>query len=132
VARPIWMPQRSGRRFDGMVTDDAADDSVRGEGSVDDDGRRHGPWQFVHRNGRLQARGSYEHGRLDGYWEWFRPNGQRLQSGSFELDVRTGLWRRWYSTGQLLDEGRYAAGRRVGEWRTYDHAGVVRQRKHHG
>lgn len=115
-----------------MAREDFADGSVRGEGEVDAEGRRHGPWRFVHKNGRLQAHGAYEHGRLDGYWEWYRANGQRLQVGSFDLDVRVGLWRRWYATGQLLDEGRYAAGKRVGEWVTHDHAGLVRTRRDHG
>ncbi|WP_296667275.1 hypothetical protein [Demequina sp.] len=58
------------------------------------------PYQKLHRDGTLWARGQHHEGAMHGHWEFFRKDGSLLRSGSFDHD------------------------RQVGEWTTYDRAGA--------
>lgn len=57
------------------------------------------PFEKLHRDGSLWARGQTVDDVPTGYWEWFRKDGTRLRSGHFHK------------------------GRQVGEWTTYDAKG---------
>ena len=59
------------------------------------------PFEKLHRDGSLWARGQTLDGVPNGYWEWFRIDGTRLRSGSF------------------------IKGEQAGEWTTYDRQGAV-------
>jgi antitoxin component YwqK of YwqJK toxin-antitoxin module len=59
------------------------------------------PYEKLHKDGTLWARGQKLDGEPTGYWEWFRKDGTRLRSGWFEK------------------------GEQVGEWTTYDQQGEV-------
>jgi antitoxin component YwqK of YwqJK toxin-antitoxin module len=76
--------------------------------ALDDEGRKHGPWQEHFGSGRVSAEGEYEHG------------------------VQQGVWRVWYRNGQLKAVGEYVDGRKVGVWRSYHPDGSLKQEKDHG
>ena len=59
------------------------------------------PFEKLHKDGSLWARGQTLDDLPTGYWEWFRKDGTRLRSGHFDK------------------------GEQVGEWTTYDSAGRV-------
>ncbi|KRB51090.1 MAG: hypothetical protein V4514_13760 [Pseudomonadota bacterium] len=59
------------------------------------------PFEKLHKDGSLWARGQTLDDLPTGYWEWFRKDGTKLRSGHFER------------------------GEQVGEWTTYDRTGAV-------
>lgn len=59
------------------------------------------PFEKLHKDGSLWARGQTLDDLPTGYWEWFRKDGTKLRSGHFDK------------------------GEQVGEWTTYDSAGRV-------
>lgn len=58
------------------------------------------PYEKLHRDGSLWARGQLLEGAEHGYWEFFRKDGTLMRSGTLDR------------------------GAQVGEWTTYDKAGA--------
>jgi antitoxin component YwqK of YwqJK toxin-antitoxin module len=93
-------------------------------------GKRHGPWKFYHRDGKLWSTGTYDHGVGHGLFKWYAANGRLRQSGRFDHGVQVGLWKRYHGgTGQLYDVGRWENGKRIGVWKTYDKDGSLKRRQ---
>lgn len=91
------------------------------------DGKRHGPWKFYHREGKLWSTGTFDHGIGHGMFKWYAANGKLRQAGRLEHGIQTGLWRRFRGgTGQLYDVGKWEAGKRVGVWKTYNKDGSLK------
>ena len=59
------------------------------------------PYELLHKDGTLWAKGQTLDGESHGNWEWFRKDGTKLRSGHF------------------------CQGKQCGEWTTYDKAGQV-------
>lgn len=57
------------------------------------------PFEQLHRDGSLWARGQQIDGVATGYWEWFRKNGTKLRSGHFENGEQAGEWTTYDKTG---------------------------------
>ena len=64
------------------------------------------PYEALHRDGSLRARGSMLDGEMHGHWEWFRLDGTIMRSGSFDC------------------------GRQIGTWTTYDRSGAPHKETH--
>jgi antitoxin component YwqK of YwqJK toxin-antitoxin module len=58
------------------------------------------PYEALHKDGSVRARGYMRDDEMDGCWEWFRLDGTIMRSGSFDR------------------------GRRIGTWTTYDRSGA--------
>ena len=41
-------------------------------------GKRHGYWEYYHKNGQLWFKGNYVNGNRHGYWEDYWSNGQLI------------------------------------------------------
>jgi antitoxin component YwqK of YwqJK toxin-antitoxin module len=50
------------------------------------------PFEKLHRDGTLWARGQTIDGVATGYWEWFRKDGSKLRSGYFIKGEQSGDW----------------------------------------
>lgn len=64
------------------------------------------PFEALHKDGSIRARGHMRDGEMDGYWEWFRLDGTIMRSGSFDR------------------------GRQIGTWTTYDRSGAPHKETH--
>ena len=58
----------------------------------DEKGRKQGPWESFHYNGKLRQKGSYRNGLREGSWEFFYDNGKILSRGSYRNGIKVGLW----------------------------------------
>jgi antitoxin component YwqK of YwqJK toxin-antitoxin module len=99
---------------------------LSGEGIVQDDGEKHGPWKDYFPDGSLKAEGSYDHGKQVGEWKFYYPSGKIEQRGKFSKSGKPdGTWRWYFDNGQLLREENYRAGLKDGLSTTYDETGKV-------
>jgi antitoxin component YwqK of YwqJK toxin-antitoxin module len=113
---------------------------VTGEGVVDQEGRRQGPWKefyatgeprsegrykagkregewvFYYRDGKHEQRGSYNKGRPDGDWEWTYDNGQTWREEVFYDGLEEGLAIEYNDTGKVISKGHYLSGEKEGQW----------------
>lgn len=113
---------------------------VIGEGIVDDQGRRQGPWKefyesgelksegnyknglregewvFYYRDGKEEQRGSYYKGEPDGEWKWTYNNGQTWREETFVEGFEDGLAIEYNDTGKVVAKGNFISGEREGNW----------------
>jgi antitoxin component YwqK of YwqJK toxin-antitoxin module len=113
---------------------------VIGEGIVDAEGRRQGPWKefydsgelrsegsykkglregewvFYYKDGKEEQRGTYFKGKPDGDWKWTYNNGQTWREESFIEGLEEGLAIEYNDTGKVVSKGNYLSGEREGEW----------------
>ena len=99
---------------------------VIGEGIVQDDGNRDGPWKDYYPDGSLKAEGNYENGKQTGPWKYYHANGKTEQSGRYSKQGKPdGTWLWYFESGQLLKEENYRNGLKDGMSTEYDEAGKV-------
>ena len=113
---------------------------VIGEGIVDAEGRRQGPWKefyetgelrsegkykkglrdgdwiFYYRDGKEEQRGGYYRGKPEGDWKWTYNNGQTWREESFIEGFEEGLAIEYNDTGKVVSKGNYLSGEREGDW----------------
>ena len=134
------------------MTDDGA--LAPGEGELDAEWRRHGPWRetdphvgtiagdYVHgerqgpwthffADGRVRSKMTYERGELAGPTTWYRATGGLLQCGALLDGEEHGCWTRWDAAGRLLDEDEIDRGDKTGEWTQFAPDGSVRKVTRH-
>ena len=70
------------------------------------------PFEKLHKDGSLRARGQTLDDLPTGYWEWFRKDGTRLRSGHFEKGEQIGDWTTYDATGGPYKVTRMRAGKR--------------------
>lgn len=113
---------------------------VIGEGIVDAEGRRQGPWKefyeqgelknegnyknglreggwvFYYRNGKEEQQGAYRKGKPDGDWKWTYRNGQTWRAEVFYDGLEEGNAIEYNDTGKVVTKGNYLSGEREGDW----------------
>lgn len=113
---------------------------VIGEGIVDAEGRRQGPWKeyyetgelrsqgkykdggregewiFYYQNGKEEQRGTYHKGKPDGNWKWTYPNGQTWREEVFYDGLEEGMAIEYSDSGKVVAKGNYLSGEREGDW----------------
>ena len=113
---------------------------VTGEGIVDAEGRRQGPWKefydsgvlksagnykngtrqgswiFYYENGKEEQKGDYHNGKPDGNWKWTYANGQTWRTEVFYDGLEEGLAIEYNDTGKVVSKGDYLSGEREGKW----------------
>jgi len=100
--------------------------NVIGEGIIDEEGIKDGPWKEYFLNGALKSTGTYDKGKRIGEWKFYHPNGQLEQIGSHNNDGKEdGTWTWYYPTGDLLREESYYNGMIDGYSIEYDEFGMV-------
>jgi len=118
--------------------------NMTGEGIVDEEGIKTGPWREYFMDGTLRAVGSYvagkpvgdwkyyyENGKLesegkytkqgtpDGIWHWYFEDGSLRRMQEFIAGVEDGVYEEYEETGKQIVKGQYAEGVEEGEW-VYD------------
>jgi antitoxin component YwqK of YwqJK toxin-antitoxin module len=62
-----------------------------------------------------------ENGERHGYWEWYCYNGQLHFKGNYVNGIKDGYWEYYYDNGQLYSKGNYVNGKEDGYWEGYYH-----------
>lgn len=88
---------------------------LRSEGGYKD-GAREGDWVFYYQNGKEEQRGTYHKGKADGTWKWTYPNGQTWREEVFYDGLEEGLAIEYSDSGKVVAQGNYLSGEREGEW----------------
>jgi len=102
------------------------DGNIIGEGIIDEEGIKDGPWKEYYPNGVLKSIGTYDKGNRIGGWKFYYPNEQLEQIGFYNKDGKAdGSWTWYYSTGDLLRQESYFNGMIDGFSIEYDEYGVV-------
>ena len=102
------------------------DGNIIGEGIIDEEGIKDGPWKEYYPNGALKSVGTYDIGKRIGAWKFYYPNEQLEQIGSYNKDGKAdGAWTWYYATGDLLREETYFNGMIDGFSIEYDEYGAV-------
>jgi antitoxin component YwqK of YwqJK toxin-antitoxin module len=58
------------------------------------------PFEKLHKDGSLWARGQTVDDVPTGYWEWFRKDGTKLRSGHFQKGQQVGEWTTYDAKGE--------------------------------
>lgn len=58
------------------------------------------PFEKLHKDGSLWARGQTVDDVPTGYWEWFRKDGTKLRSGHFQKGEQVGEWTTYDAKGE--------------------------------
>lgn len=88
---------------------------LRSEGSYKN-GQREGDWIFYYRDGKEEQRGSYYKGKPEGDWKWTYSNGQTWREETFIDGLEEGLAIEYNDTGKVVSKGNYISGEREGNW----------------
>jgi hypothetical protein len=84
-----------------------------------ENGERHGYWEYYYSNGKLDYKGNYVNGKRHGYWEYYYDNGKLFYKGNFVDGERHGYWEKYWSNGKLWYKGNYDNGKQHGYWEEY-------------
>ncbi|HEV2555500.1 MAG TPA: hypothetical protein VGV17_17230 [Bosea sp. (in: a-proteobacteria)] len=58
------------------------------------------PFEKLHKDGSLWAKGQTIDDVPTGYWEWFRKDGTKLRSGHFQKGHQVGEWTTYDAKGE--------------------------------
>jgi len=111
---------------DGPWKEYYADGSLEAEGNYDK-GKRTGSWKFYYKDGSLRQTGLYNKlGNYDGEWKWYYPGGELLRSEFFINGREDGLMQEFDEKGNVIVKGDYVDGLEEGEW-YYSSGDVIRK-----
>lgn len=79
-------------------------------------GKRTGDWLFYYRDGKEEQRGTYRQGKPDGDWKWTYNNGQTWREEVFYDGLEEGLSIEYNDTGKVVSKGNYMSGEKEGDW----------------
>lgn len=96
-----------------------------GEGIVDAEGKRQGPWKEFFETGELKSEGKYKDGKRVGPWKHYHANGKIEQTGSYVDGQPDGEWKWYFSDGALRREETYYLGKEDGTSIEYNDTGKV-------
>lgn len=99
---------------------------VTGDGIIDDNGLKQGPWKEYHDTGELKGEGTYISGQRIGLWKYYYKDGKIEQNGVFlKNEIPDGDWVWYYDNGNKLREETYINGLRNGLMTEYSDSGTV-------
>jgi uncharacterized protein len=95
-----------------------------GEGIIDEEGIKDGPWKEYYPDGILRSTGTYDKGKPIGDWKFFFENGHLEQEGKYnKKGSYDGVWRWYFEEGQVRREQTFLAGQQDGPYVEYDTTG---------
>lgn len=98
--------------------------NIVGEGIIDEEGIKDGPWKEFYDDGTLRSVGTYDKGNRVGDWKFYYENGKIESQGKYsKKGTPDGTWRWYYDDGTLRREESYIAGLEDGEYTEYDEKG---------
>lgn len=114
---------------------------IIGEGIIDENGERQGPWKEFYENGKLLGEGTYvnnqrsgdwtfyylngskeqvgrynQAGKPDGVWKWYYESGQLKKEEVMRNGLPDGYLKEWSDSGSMIVQGQYIEGEEDGEW----------------
>lgn len=102
------------------------DGKITGEGIIDDEGVKDGPWKEFYSDGQLRSEGSYRNGKKIGKWRFYHPNSNLEQEGNFNNQGNAdGIWKWYYDNNSLMREESYMNGKQEGLFTEYDENGRI-------
>jgi len=100
--------------------------SMTGEGIIDEEGNRDGPWKEYYEEGGLRSTGTYDKGIRIGEWKFYYPDGKVEQQGKYNKKGKAdGIWTWYYPDGTLQREQSFIAGLEDGEYIENDENGKL-------
>jgi MORN repeat variant len=87
------------------------------------EGKRDGPFEERHRNGRSARAGNYLADRKDGTWSAWSESGQLLERSEWVRGLENGRFESWYPSGARRVAGRFCFGVQCGTWITWSEDG---------
>lgn len=97
---------------------------ITGEGIIDEEGIKDGPWKEYYENGQLRSQGTWDKGKQVGAWKYFYDDGKTEQEGKYNKQGKLdGTWRWYYENGTLRREQSFIAGLEDGEYTEYEENG---------
>jgi len=115
--------------WEGAPPDWLRSTELSAHGCKDDKGRPHGAALFFwDGDGRLAARGAFNHGKSDGVWSFFYEDGSRAVVVVFSNGLRHGRMTAWGRTGNKLVESDWVDGFLEGDYREWYPNGTLRSR----
>lgn len=96
-----------------------------GEGLIDKNGFRQGPWKLYYPSGEIQAEGEYVDNLKEGKWKYFYTSGKSRQVGQYRKGLPHGEWNWYYENGLSWREEIYRKGKEDGLMTEYDTLGNV-------
>lgn len=73
-------------------------------GTIDDQERRHGVWEYYNEQGVKISATYYLHGKKDGFSVVYHPNGNTSYVGEYKNDEKVGVWKTYDVDGNLISE----------------------------
>lgn len=99
---------------------------ITGEGIIDDEGIKDGPWKEFYEDGQMRSEGNYRQGKQIGKWRYYHPNGNLEQEGNFNNQGNAdGNWVWYYDDTKVLREENFLNGQTEGIFTEYDENGKV-------
>ena len=80
---------------------------VKFEGTQDEEGKRHGKWQYFSEDGLELSMTMYEHGEKHGFSIVKYPNGNLHYHGEYKHNKLVGIWKTYSIQGELTNEVNY-------------------------
>lgn len=100
--------------------------NIIGEGIMDEEGNKEGPWEEYYVDGSLRAKGSYLNNRKTGEWVYYHENGVLEQKGTYDQEGRpVGKWVWYYDNENLWREEFFINGLQDGLVTEFDRNGNV-------
>lgn len=97
-----------------------------GEGIIDEEGTRDGPWKEYYEDGSVRSVGTYDKGNRVGEWKFYYPNGKIEEQGKYNKKGKPeGTWQWYYEDGTLLREQAFLAGLEDGDYLENDESGKL-------
>lgn len=97
-----------------------------GEGIIDEEGLKQGPWKEFYTSGELRGIGAYKNGARIGKWSFYYASGQKEQIGKYKEGGRPhGSWFWYYANGEIKREETYLNGKEEGDHIEYSPSGEV-------
>jgi antitoxin component YwqK of YwqJK toxin-antitoxin module len=99
---------------------------ITGQGIMNEQGIRTGPWKELYPDGKTKAEGMYKDGKKTGRWKYYYPDGTIEQEGAYDDDGNlTGEWKWYYNSGKLMRQESYLNGLLDGFSVEYDESGLL-------
>lgn len=95
---------RKGKEFTEFYPDKI---HVKMHGFFDENGERHGVWEYFTQDGIKLSLTMYLHGVKDGISVVFYPNGAQRYSGEYKNDKKVGEWKFYDNKGNLVQSKTY-------------------------
>ena len=102
------------------------DGILSGEGIVDIDGFKQGPWKEYYEDGNIMSEGVYKNNLPINEWKYYHKNGKIEQQGKYSSKgLPVGEWKFFYPSGNILKKEFYVNGELNEEYLEYSDSGNV-------